>query len=340
MTLNKKEFLKVLDFLKPSVSTNNRVQILQSVLFTGTHGITFNGSVGSSIEFETEKSFVIPFDKLYVFVKGAKSDIEMEIDENLAYLESGNSNSELPLLQSDDFPLADIFTNDEAWPLPETFISALKKCSAFSAKRSSRMEMNGLFVKDSDIFATDGMRIAHAKIIDQVNEVGIVIPNDFVKILIKGDFDEVFFDESKAVFFGEGGRTLFGNIIDGGSFPPVDKFIPEVSNFVELPKEDLKKALLTVGNFSGEVLEEAECKLNITDKEINISYEGESANISEFFNFGQKLPKGSYVLNPFHFSALLEYCDKFSFYSNKMNIIYGESETSDFVCVLALHQEK
>jgi len=338
MILKKKEFLSVLEFLKPTISVNNRIQILQSISFSGTHGLSFNGSIGSSIEFETEVPFVIPFDRLYVFVKGAKQDIEIEIDKNLAYLQSGNSTSELPLSDISDYP--EIAIEDDSWPIPDDFITAISKCSAFSSRRSSRMELQGVYVKESDIYATDGMRIAHALLSDNANENGIVIPNDFVKVIAKQKFDEVFFDESKGVFFNRSeGKKVFGNIIDGSTFPNVGKFMPKVTNFIELPREELKSALVTVGNFTGDVIEDAECVLNITDKEINVSYEGESANIYEVFDFGNKLPKGKYSLNPFHFSVLLDNCKKFSF-EKSLNIIYGESEDSNFSCVLALHQEK
>jgi hypothetical protein len=102
----------------------------------------------------------------------------------------------------------------------------------------------------------------------------------------------------------------------------------------------LKVALKKVGDFSEEVENISECEVSFGDT-IHIKYEGKVAEIEEFFDFGSKLPKVTYMINPFIFSKVLDCCDKFALDSKgERDILMGVSSDNKFHAMIALSQKE
>jgi len=79
------------------------------------------------------------------------------------------------------------------------------------------------------------------------------------------------------------------------------------------------------------------CQLSFDDG-IEIKYEGKISQIQEFLNFGNKIPKASYILNPYLFERMLDYCEKFAFVSGDNDLLLGISKDSSFKALLSLEK--
>ena len=343
--ISKDELLILLNTIKPVVAKNDRIPVLQDILMSKGQMSAYNGSCGMIIDHDMGlmHDMQIPFEKFYVFVKGAKEDIALDLVVNVLTLKSGRSTSKLPIQSGEDFPEFN-FGEEEVIPVKnDIFQESLKFCSPFASRKSARYELHGVYYNDKGSWATEGQRISNYNYtFVEAEDPPVVIPLELAKILsdFEFDIDEIFYDKQKLIAYSDTGITIFGNVIDASEYPKLHEYIPKIKTFINFPKDELKKGLITVGDFSGDIVEEAECILNLGET-VSIAFAGSTAQIKEVFNFGQEYPEGSWILNPYHFSVMLDKCDEFAFHSKgKMNILYGQSENKKFKCVLALQQEK
>ena len=342
MIFKKEELLPCLEKLKPFISKKDSIPILHNISFTGDNITAFNGSVGSLISFDTKGiNCLFPFDKFYIFIKGASSEIKIKIVNDVAFLTSGKKSSEIPILDCKDFPSFQEFIDLDFETIEDNFITAIKNIFAFSSKKSISEVLTGVSINKGECFATDGMRIAKHSLQENkyLSDKNFIIIPEFCKRIVNlKAIDGIFIDETKIVLL-EDDTLIFGNLMEG-EFPNISKYFENIpTDFIELPNSDLKKSLITIGDFTGEVLDEAICSIKF-GKGIEVKYEGKVSNINEIFSLGKKsknYPVGEYKVNPYHFSIMLNFCDKFVFIKDaERNIIYAESTDGVFKAVLAL----
>jgi len=337
LRFKRKELSDVLDMMKFAVGKEGLVEILQNLCFKNDKLLAYNASVGLIADFDTQGlECLIPFERFHVFVKGCTGDeLEIELEEDKIHLKSGRSKSVLTTGGSvEDFPdFADVLereVNSVSSDIPIGF----KLCEPFAARKAIRLELSGLHLVDTFIEATDARRIARYDVGEPVisGEVeSAIIPLDVVKVCSRFKEIEGMYVDSEMVIFKGGNYTVFGGVIEG-DYPSVDKYFPKVTKFIGLPKEELKKGLMTVGDFTGEVIDQSRCEVDFGDV-ITIKFEDSIAKITEVFNFGQSYPERKVKLNPYHFNLMLDSCDLFSF---QEDTLYGESKDGGFRCILAL----
>jgi len=131
--------------------------------------------------------------------------------------------------------------------------------------------------------------------------------------------------------------VVFSNL-DLSDFPKVAHFFPlNIGSPFTLPTKELIDALSTVGDFSGEIIDQAECTLILGDT-IQIDYKSTVAKLTEYIDFGNKLPKGKYKINPFYFTIMLKNCDKFKFIKEPISLLLGQTQDRSFKCILAIDE--
>jgi len=349
MLLKTAELKKVINALRFAVSKNDAIPILKNICFRNDSLITFNGSIGAIYPMELETAgFMVPFDKFAVFVNSiTKDEVEILVDDKNITLKAGKASSVLPFESDEDYfnfdEIVESLSSDETVQVNYDFVNGLKLTNPFASKSSSRLALCGVYLKDDSLSATDGMRIANCKLERTISTDPVIFPTEFSKVVASIDkFDgdrDILIQDSKCIFYA-GDYILFGNLMDGTGYPSTDKFFPEFKKdeLIALPKQELMKALKTVGDFTGEVIEYAECLLSFGEN-ISISYAGETASIQQILDFGKRLPKGGYNLNPYHLSVMLSNCDKFLL-NDSMGVFYGESEDGRFKSVVAVKKKE
>jgi len=340
MKLNREDLANVLSTLKPALIGGDRPPILESIYFDKKYVYAYNYSIGIILPFETESELLVPFDQFEIFVRNSTAEeINIEIENDQALLECGKSKAVVPFVDGDypDF-LKIIDEIEDGFSLTgDTFSVGAKLCLPFLSSKVARVELTGIHITKKFIEATDGMRIARYIFPDEleVDFDSIVLPQEILKASLKmGEIERSFIGENY-IIFDFGNALLFGNLIEGG-YPDVSNFFPNVKKFIEFPRDELKKALVKVGDFTGEVCFESTCEIELGDT-IIIRHEGTTARITEFLDFGKLYPKGKFVLNPYHFSVMLDNCDLFSFQETSL---FGRSQDSSFKCLLALNKVK
>ncbi len=341
MKINTVILKTVLQKIDPCVLKSDEIPILKNVLFNQQGVFAYNLQSGCFVKENIfDADVCVSFAKLKAFLYNTKLDeIECNIEDGLLSLKAGRSSAKIPIDDSKDFPdFAEIIEQvmKEKVEIANEFLVALKMVEPFSARKSPRLILQGINVKSDSVWTTDSKTLSWYNVSSFLGSNNIVIPREFVKIV--GKVESIFCDDKKVAFV-DGGTIYFTNLITG-DFPDLSKYIFETKKYLKLPKEELKLALKKVGDFSEEVETISECEVSFGET-IHIKYEGKTAEIEEFFDFGSKLPKVTYSINPFIFSKLLDCCDKFAFdRKGDRNILMGVSTDNKFHAMISLSEKE
>jgi len=342
MNIDKKEFKVILEKLEPAVLKSSEAPILSNILITKESAQSFNSQLGchvsTEIFSEIPYSICIPFIKTKTFINGAPNEqVKFEIKDSNIELRSGRSSAKIPFQSADDFPdfteLIEKYILN-GFEVTNDLSEGLKICSLFTCKQLNRGTIHGVNLQSNSIKASDGKRIAQYTLEQEYPEVNIVIQADLIKALKGSDY--LYFDKDKIVIGKE--DTIYFSPLIKGDYPQVEKYFPKIKSYIKLPIEEMRKALKKVGDFSEEGTELARCSIKF-DNGIEIKYEGQTAHVKEFFDFGGKIQSKGFKLNPYHFEKILLYCDKFSFITvNDFDILFGGTEDNKFKCIMSLEK--
>ena len=339
MEFKKKELVDMLNTLKPAVGKEGLIEILVNVCFRDGKVFVYNCSVGIVADFDTQGlECLIPFERFYVFIKGCSGEnVSIELDGTKINLKSGRSKSTLTTGGDvKDFPAFDNILDKELTAIPNV-LDGFKLCAPFAASKASKLELAGVHMIGTFIEATDARRIARYNVGVSVLPEGVetaIFPLDIVKICSNfKDLKGMYVDDKLVILSGDK-YIAFGGVV-GGKYPQIDGFFPTVTKFIDLPRNELKKGLTTVGDFTGEVADKSRCIVDFGDT-IVIKFEDSVAEITEVFNFGQAYPEMKIKLNPYHFDVMLSNCDLFAV---QEKTLYGESKDGRFRCVLSLYND-
>jgi len=340
MRIDTSKLKKIVSVLNPCIAKENTVPILQCFHFQNTYATAYNLEVGCiynhGIISENEFDYCIPFGKFKAFVANNTNEfIDFEVSNDILAIRSGRSYAKIPLENPEDFPQFDRFLEqknpDNLFNINQDFINGLKLCNNFVSLKISNFALHGVFINGKKIYATDMMRIAeYTHEFDY--DINLIIPFELIKVI--SDCDKLCLLDNQIAFLGEN-IIYFSGLIEG-DYPNCVKVLGEntkdLKKLIKLPKDDLRKGLKKLGNFSEEMQGNATCEIQF-GKEITIKYEGQIAKIEEIFSFGSALPEKSINLNPYLLDRILVDCDSFAFTDR---VLYGISKDKKFRCILSL----
>jgi len=355
--MNTAALLSVLETVKNTVDKRDVVPALQCVMFANDSAVTYNRSVGTKVTgVGNEIQGLIPFGKLYTFVKSVRAE-NVDVEENtdtVLKLKAGRASVSISLLDKSMFPeftVINTIVNEQKEKFvvpPAGFLDGLRKCSMFSAVEN--FDSSGVYFSDKIVLSTDGKRISRmtlkTKIFPDTRQV--VLSRDFI-LGLRGipEIDSFYSDEANSIAIHtvdpETGKQV---IVFGANMQVVfkiqaNKFFPKAPELVEFPGSELVEGLKRIGDFSDEISEKKSVTIEFGDS-LKLSYEGDTTEIKEYFNFGNTLYNKPFNVNPYHFVAMLNTCDMFSFCTEKTPLLYGASESEDnkFEVVIAIKDEK
>ena len=340
MKLDRSTLMYGLESVKDSVDKKDVIPSLQGVLIKDGTMTTYNRMVGSFVKnLKLEKfTVLIPFLKLYNFVKSVSQEtIDFDIEDEVVTIKAGRAKVTMATMPTADFPSFDKIraaAKKEGWKPPADLLSALIQCAPFASRNHN--ELMGVKLDGKEVFATDSRRIARRTLSSAGVEGSCIFTTDFILNLRKMEkIESVYIDDDKVVCIGDD-LTIFGSLLQV-DFPDVLKFFPKPSKLAEFPIKDLIKGLKRVCDFSEEANDRKVATIQF-GKSLKISYEGSTAEIREYFNFGEVLYDKPFLVNPFHFMAMLEGCQRFSFLAGKLSLLYGQSVKGEFKVVLAIKE--
>jgi len=318
-----KDIKRALRLAKPFVHKGGVMPILNNVCFRNDCLFGFDNHIGCGIDFDAAGfEGLIPFDKLFVFIDKAPGEtVQVTVDGTTVKLKSGKSRATLPCSPVDDYPdLTEFVDRMDFKPVTEDFFAGLKLCSEFTAKKTSRLEFTAVNFDGKYLSSTDCVRIARYKLDDFTDFPVALYPVELIKAVPACDTMAVLDDQ---VAFFKDNDLFFGSLIKA-KFPNIENHFPKPEMYVDIPKDELIVGLVKVGDFSDASQTYGDCIIEFGDS-ITIRYKGETAQITEVFDFGNQLPKASYLVNPYRLSVILKHCEKFAFVQvGSIDIFYGE----------------
>ncbi|MFZ2769687.1 MAG: DNA polymerase III subunit beta, partial [Minisyncoccia bacterium] len=206
---------------------------------------------------------VVPAQIISSFLNSLPKEKNIIINTNgqTLLVKTGNTETNIKTLSTEDFPIIPTLKNEESFSLPiKDFILGLKSVNYAAAIGSMKPELSSVYIYHEDEFlifaATDSFRLAEKKIkIKKTpNFKYILIPQKNISEIIRM-FDSVDDDVSLSIqdnqiaFFG-GGICLTSRIIEG-IFPDYRQIIPkETTTKTLVLKQDLNNSLKTAMIFS------------------------------------------------------------------------------------------
>ena len=130
MKINTKEFIRVLNLIKPALGDKAIVEITTHFVFTGENVITYNDKISIIHPFETDFKCTVSADPLYKVLSKIKDEtIEVILEENELKIISSNVKSGLVVnIDGSEITLPVGLDIDKKWKnLPTDFLDGDRK---------------------------------------------------------------------------------------------------------------------------------------------------------------------------------------------------------------------
>lgn len=186
--------------------------------------------------------------------------INLEVRNNMLYIEQGSSKFKLPTFSYENFPEFPSYENKSRISIDShVLIESLKKITPAIDTNNPKFELNGALIdihNDAINFAsTDTRRLAVVKVPNNSgNELSIIIPKKAIIEIQKLFFDniELYYDETNLVIHSNQ-YTFFTKLING-KFPEYSRIIPkETAHNLVLPKANMIDSIKQITTISTDV---------------------------------------------------------------------------------------
>ena len=228
MKVNREDLLKRLLLLKPGLSNKGRIVQSESVIFSQGHIASFNNDYLVAIPFEADFEGAVRAEELTAILSKLGTDeIDISCENGKIIIKAGRSKSGIC---HDDFirlPIAGILeskANVEMIPLPEGFISAVKRC-AFCASNDLSDVLTGVYIKDGIFSACNSYRAIRINVSGADTLPKFLLPASCASFLGNYELTEIGVSNSWAFFAGVNGLSLCIRLVSPGfeGYPDLEK---------------------------------------------------------------------------------------------------------------------
>ncbi|MDZ4226537.1 MAG: hypothetical protein U1B79_00300 [Candidatus Pacearchaeota archaeon] len=162
MKINRVEFCKALEIVKPGLANKELIEQSTSFAFIKDHVVTYNEEISVSHPVTgLEIEGAVKADELYQLLTKLKGDeIEMILDENEVRIISGKMKAGLIFISKIKLPLKSLGEIGKWKTLPKNFVSAIEFTAPSANKDSTRPVLTCIHFKGKTVEASDGYRIA------------------------------------------------------------------------------------------------------------------------------------------------------------------------------------
>lgn len=273
MTINRLNLLTALNTVAPVIGPST-MAMLSCVEFTGERIVATDLDRFISVPFTTDFKGLVPAKKVIAFLKSMTSEtVDIAVTDNHMVIKFGKARGrfamiegELPWAKMDDSKLA---------PFPfdsDRFMDCYGVTAPYISNDATRMVLQGIFLSDKDMVATDGRRLSQVT----VGETGIgkdVILLPAFLSLVKGEtITEYVIDSNYIAFKTATGVLLAGRMIDA-VYPNYKQVIPTIDDtyievgFPDNINEYLKRAMLINSTAIKMEVKDTECTITASNEE-------------------------------------------------------------------------
>ena len=256
MATNRKEFLSILNKVKPALGGRNELAGLDSLWFTDNYVHAYNGVIRIQAPCISPILGGVSGDLLIKFLASVGTE-EINIKSGKGYtVKGGNASLTLPTLDLDktvcEFPVIDTSSGEK---LESGFFNALDRCTISINKNSARESYSGIMIEQIDgginLFSTDNKALTWEQIkhpsFDNW-EPRLLLPGEFCTQLLRlADDDTVFLsDEGYAAISTVEGLSLTTRLLDAEGAPQyarvVRRHLDSIEQYYPIP-DNLRSAL-------------------------------------------------------------------------------------------------
>lgn len=156
MKINKNDFKKALENVKPGLASKEVIEQTTSFAFISDRVVTYNDEISISHPVEgLEITGAVKAEEMYSLLSKLKGDeIEMEIEDNQILITSGSSKAGLILQSEIKLPLEEIGEKSKWKKLPEDFLNNLKFVVGGCSSDSSRPILQCVNFAEGGVYAS------------------------------------------------------------------------------------------------------------------------------------------------------------------------------------------
>jgi len=313
MIMQKKEFLKVMQLLKPGLAKKDIIEEFVHYLFTGDDVITFNDEICISHPFKTDFKCSCRAEELFKTVNGIKEEtLEVGIAEagNCIEIKSAGTRARLAVSSEDKASqLISVLNLEEVCknmtPLPKDFVRALYLCM-FSASKDMTKGIYTCVKVDSDsVYSSDGVRISKYNL-EEHTDLSTLIPARNIEHLVRFPVIEFRLTDSWCHFRTEEG-VVFSTRVMEGEYPSLDQYFTIEGKRVRLPSE-IKSLVSSVSFMSDDkVIKDKTVTMVISSGQITCKAEKKDIGMVERdFDFEYAQEGFEIQINPIFLNEVLE----------------------------------
>lgn len=316
VVISKKVFIDALDRVRPTVSNNKTVDILQHFCFKGNTVSTSNGHAGTVTALDLNKmEFCVPADRFWKMINSQGDEISLFISGGQLTIRSGTGRMNIPTVQVRGFP-DPIPPKTLKLPTCAGLLKAFKKVEFTISTNANKIALMGIGVHKTHAYSSDGTCITRAKF-DPAEDFpfDFTIPAAAVKHLMKLGEPSYYFTDPVGNSFGcfyEDTKTVYTCAVLAQQFPynTVENYIKQchfLADFtVKLPQglEDTvtRATLVLSGSAENSVI------LNNTEGGLGVSAASPDGDFEDVLAWDYKTPF-KICVNPQRLLAALERTD-------------------------------
>lgn len=311
MIIQKKELLKVMQLLRPGIAKKDIIETFVHYIFTGTDIVTFNDEIGISHPFKTDFKCSARAEELLKTVSGIKEEtLEISVTDTQMDIKSAGTRASLAITSVENAwqLVAALDLNSVAEnlkPLPENFIRGAYLCMFSASKDMTKGKFTCVYVADSNLYSSDGIRISKYKLPSPVGAITL-IPARNIEELVKFPITKFHLTNSWC-HFGTDDGVIFSSRVMEGEFPDLDSYFEMEGQRVRLPAE-LQNLVKSV-SFMTDGKVDKDKKVHLTISKNKITCKGEKNQIGYIerdldFEYAQE--GFSITINPVFLNEVLE----------------------------------
>lgn len=327
MKINKHEFIKALEIVKPGLSNKELIEQSKSFAFMKDKVVTYNDEISVSHPIQGLNIIgAVNADELYRFLNKIKSEeIDFVQKDNQILIKAGRGKAGLVIESEIKLPLEEIEHSDTWHDLPKGFIEAIDFVKYCAGKDMSRPILTCLEIHTNGyVQASDSHRIAKYELVKEMPIGTILIPAATVQELVKAQPVQVAEGRTKErssgwVHF----KTEQGSVIScrvfNDEYPDTSTFFDIKGVKLNLPT-NIQDIIDRATVFSKRDFQAAE-KIIVTIENNRISIRAETETGSWFEEDANMKYKGSpisFMIAPYLLSGVLKETRTFTLSKDRM----------------------
>lgn len=341
--MKRKELVDILGIANTCTAENPIAPALSYVSFTGEKIKAFNGIQALSAPFKTDFPFIVQGKFLETFLKSLSSvDVDLSLSGKRLVVESGQMKISLETLDANDFLYVKEDANvEDGYELSPHFFRGLEECLSFASEETVKETQNGVYLIGSEIFSTDGNRVAKSLNGIQGRSTDMFLPEKFCSILLKlkkgVPFTGQLIKSENYIKIWEKDFSLITAIpeITFLTFDYFKKYVQEDKNYFSIPKEMREisdRAALVLGQESKKTL-----VVLIQDNIWTFSAYSSSSQYNEAVTVDMNYyGEIDFALNLPNFINSLKYVDKLAIFIDSANcFLLFKNSNNDFSAIVA-----